>query len=404
MSTTVINAAADWRGALASGRPLPTVDANTERATTNGLAAAYNRFGVKRSAPGRLTLDAMNRAFLHNVAQAAGKQMDVTSMRSDDVTKALKSLRNDASKFLPGATVAFQGELEEVLGDLIRQERRVRDMKSLFAVDSTLSPGKREYKIRALFTAGNARVFREGIDIPMQSVSTQEESRPIRHVVAGFEQTFFDAQAGAHMDVDEFREKANEAAEQIEDLLDALWWQGSEADDIWGFMSAPYINRREVSGITFDEGDGTAATFDAMKNALNEIANFPSLSQSGQVGMIRRCIVGPRQKAQMSQVMHPEMPLTLEQAFLNGQPLLDRVEVSPGFQGRGPGGTDVMWCSSDASSDPRLVQPQGLTTLPLMQGPFGLSQRQAMYASTGGVRFTRLLGSVMGLLTFDYGG
>lgn len=405
MSTTVINAAGDWREALRTGSPLPTVDTATERGATGGLAAAYGRYGATRSAPARLALDSMKRVVLARTAEALGKSVDVMNMRADDVDSALLEVRSDASKFLPGANVAFQGELEEVLGGIIRQERRVRDAKRLFGVDSTLSPGKREYKIRALFTAGNARVFREGIDIPLQSVSTQEESRPIRHVVAGIEQTFFDRQAGAHMDVDEWAEKGREAAEQIEDLLDALYWDGSEADDIWGVFTAPYINRREVSGITFNEGDGTAATFDAMKNALHEVANFVSLSQQGQVGMASRCIMSPRLKAQMSQVAHPDLPsMTLEDAFLAGQPRLSSIEVSPNFQGRGPGGTDVMWCSSERDSDPRLVEPQGITMLPLMQGPFGLSQRQAMYASTGGVRFTRLMGSVMGFLTVNYGG
>ena len=405
MSTTVINAAGDWRSAIRNGTSLPTVDNVTERGATAGLASAYSRFGNTRGAVGRLALDSMKRVVLARVAEASGKTVDVMSMRADAVDTALAELRTDASAFLPAGTVAFQGELEEVLGSIIRQERRVRDAKSLFGVDSTLSPGKREYKIRALFTAGNARVFREGIDIPLQSVSTQEEARPIRHVVAGIEQTFFDRQAGAHMDVDEWAEKGREAAEQIEDLLDALYWDGSEADDIWGFFTAPYINKREISGITFNEGDGTAATFDAMKNALHEVANFPALSQAGQVGMVSRCITSPRMKAQMSQVVHPDQPsLTLEDAFLAGQPRLSSIEVSPNFQARGPGATDVMWCSSERDSDPRLVEPQGITMLPLMDDPFGLSQRQAMYASTGGVRFSRLLGSVMGYLTVNYGG
>ncbi len=309
-------------------------------------------------------------------------RVDAPEGRLDDKSINLSgSDRIDSAN--PSATLALARELEFVYSDVLREERPARSAKRLFDVDTRVPAGAKTHTIRRFEGSGEAKFWRNGMEVPLVGIGRDEETFNVKHAVIGLELDFFSNQASAFAGIGEYGEKVSETIDAMEEFENILFWQGSVQNKLLGVATYPWLPKRVIA-----EAFGaitTLAQFEADVAALHDMVNEVLDRNPGMINGPLRFITSPRFHRGLAQNSKPETDLTLEQRFLNGQPQISSIEDAPELQNYGGTGVDAVLILPDGPKAPKLVTPTPFTMMPLQSSNYGFTTSQAAYASFGGV-------------------
>ncbi len=317
--------------------------------------------------------------------------------RLDDADLKITSDRIDSAN--PSAAIALARELEYTYSEVMREERRVLSLRSLFSADTRVPAGAKTHTIRRIEGSGEAKFYRAGMEVPLVGIGRDEETFGVKHAVIGMEMDFFSDKADAYAGINEYGEKVREMREAMDEFEEMLGWNGSDVNKVLGILNYPWLRKRKIAQAF--SAPTTAADFQALLDALNDMVNEIMDRNPGMAASLR-FIAAPGLHRLMAQSRHPENFRTLKEVFLAGQPNISAIEEAPHLQGRGPGGEDGVLIVPKGSKGPRIVTPVGFTMMPLQVTNYGFTRSQAAYQSFGGVIMRDVLRSVLIWVDTDY--
>lgn len=325
----------------------------------------------------------------------------------DSATKGLMAQRLDAKGFaerrfqmnakrldsvIPGAGLHLAREVEFAYQEVLRTKYAPLSALSLFPTDGRVPPGALTYKMKRLSHTGDARYHRgNNADMPRSGVSSEEQIRPVRHIVTSVALDFFEEQTSQFAGTNLRGELRDAAARSVQEFLNTKTWFGDNDLDVYGVLNYPYVPRADS---TISISSATADPMDILEE-LNRLAALASEVSSG-VFMPNTMVMPIRQHNYISQtrLSSSDLSKTIKQAFLEQQLFITDIKTAPELSGAGDGGEDVLvlYRANDQNSIANVI-PQGFTMLPVQQDGFNLSI--PCYMSHGGVRMVEPLSNLI---------
>lgn len=273
-------------------------------------------------------------------------------------------------------------ELEYAYQAVIEQKRPELKGLSLIPTDSEVPAGAMSYKITSEDMTGSARYHRgEGYTIPRAGVTRDEELRPVRHIITGFELDMFELQASNFAGTN-IRAKFQRAARRaMDEFLNEKVWLGSDEDDVYGILTYPFVPKTS-SSVTIS--DATAA-----EDILAELIRLAQLQfiNSKEVFSPDTLALPTRQYEYIksTQINTAGPTQTILEAFLRDNGHVNEVQSIPFLRSQGAGGTDValFFKRNDAMAAANVI-PTQFTMLPAETNGFSIFV--PCYMSHGGVR------------------
>jgi hypothetical protein len=269
---------------------------------------------------------------------------------------------------------SYQRVLETVYTDL--------KALTLFPVDSTVPKGALQYRITSEDMTGSAKYHRgEGYSAPRVGLTRNEELRPVRHIINGFELDTFELAASNYAGTD-IRGRMERAAKRaMSEFLDAKTWLGSGPDDVYGVINYPYVPKT-ASSVSIS-GASTPAQILAELNRLakQQFVNTDEKFSPNTLAMPTR----QREYIRQTQMDLSGTLQTIEQAFLRDNGHIDKIESVPLLAGAGPGSEDILlfFKREDQDSIANVI-PENFSMLPAETQGFSIFV--PCYMSHGGVR------------------
>lgn len=284
----------------------------------------------------------------------------------------------------PGKGIHLARELEFSYQRVL--ETVYTDLKALqlFPVDSTVPKGALTYRITSEDMTGSAKYHRgEGYSAPRVGLTRNEEIRPVRHIINGFELDTFELAASNYAGTD-IRGRMERAAKRaMSEFLDAKTWLGSGPDDVYGVLNYPYVPKTATSVVI--GGTGTSTPLQILAE-LNRLAKQQFVNTDEKFGPNTLALpTRQREHIRQTQMDFSGTLQTIEQAFLRDNGHIDKIESVPMLAKAGVGGTDVLlfFKREDQDSIANVI-PEQFSMLPA--NTEGFSIYVPCYMSHGGVR------------------
>ena len=314
----------------------------------------------------------------------------------------VEELRGDEASALRGDAATgglfLARELEHIYARVVQEKRKELSSFRLFPTDTSVPPGAAQHTVRREILSGDARVFRGASeDVPTGGVKRVEESFPVRHLVAAVEQDIFSTQAGSFAGFNELESKTRGSIRAIDELHNLLNWHGSEEDGLYGVLTYPWLDKVVVSQSVTSAPN--AATFDAILAALKGVLRHVETNHPGVVGgsMRHRVATSPRMVNRLSDIYRDGSDQTLARRLMDSVGI-EQIQKAHELQGINGATVDGWLVYSDGPDGVQMVQPQGLTSLPMERR--GWLDRMYMYKSTGGVMIRDNWDGVLAEVTF----
>ncbi len=287
--------------------------------------------------------------------------------------------RQRLDSMAPGQGFHMARQLEHIYDEVLREEFPPTNAMSMIPVDGSVPVGARTHTVRRISQQGEAVVHRGNAPVPRVSVSQEEESFPVHHYTIGIGFDVFELAASDFAN-SRLRQELQDASQVVmQEFLNEKTWFGDEAHNIYGVLNYPWTPKRVLPLAATASADT-----DAMLAQFNAAANFAH-EESKTVYSPNALIVSPRLYRYMSttRITGSVSDTTILEFFKKANPRIQTVEEAWEMQGRGPGGTDIMFfCRRDRRSIANVI-PQGFTMLPVQQN--GFEFLIPCYMSHGGV-------------------
>lgn len=280
----------------------------------------------------------------------------------------------------PGQGLHLARQLEHIYDEVLREEFPPTNAMSMIPVDGSVPVGAKTHTVRRISQQGEAAVHRGNArEIPRVSVSQEEESFPVHHYVIGIGFDIFELAASDFAN-SKLRQELQDASQVImQEFLNEKTWFGDEDHNIYGVLNYPWTPKR-VLPLAATEGADT----DAMLAQINAAAGSAH-EESKTVYSPNAVSVSPRMYRYMSttRISNSVSDTTVLEFFKKANPRIQTVEEAWELQGRGPGGSDIMFFHRRDRRSIANVIPQGFTMLPVQQ--VGIEYLIPCYMSHGGV-------------------
>jgi hypothetical protein len=159
-------------------------------------------------------------------------------------------------------------------------------------------------------------------------------------------------------------DKARIARGVMDRKANDLFWNGSEADNLYGILTLPWLPK-VVSGVTL-QPDGT---FGTMLAELNRLASYAA-QQSGGAYQPNAVAMGIRLHNILTQTRHAQDPsLTLMKAFLESNPHITSAEAAQDLDSSATAAKMLFYEKSREGMS--VVLPAPFTILPAETRAFG---------------------------------
>lgn len=280
--------------------------------------------------------------------------------------------------FAAGNGLALSRQLEHRYGEVLREKYPVPTGLTLFPIDTSVPPGARHHTVTRFYDAGDAAVYRAGMEIPMVGVNAAEELFPVRHYVNSFGWDLFQALSAQYINFSQAAEYLRVARDIMMRFANRKTWYGSDVHGIYGVLNYPWLYKM-VSMLSWDS---SAAAQDLL-DELNFGANFAE-ENSDEVFTPNKMVTTAKVRNLLNRVyIGDDKKRTVRQAFLEDNEKIDSIETAPELSGVGPGNTDGILFYRDDRMGISNVLPQTFTTLP--QQLKGFESITYAYMSHGGV-------------------
>lgn len=296
--------------------------------------------------------------------------------RADALDRALSAslpagARADAAG-LPSAR-----DLEHRYAEVVTERFRPMSAFELFTVDTSVPIGAETHTLEIQTEYGKAAIYRPGStqdsDIPTVDVGGNEVSFKTAYIVTSWNGSIFEnfSLQFANRMVD----RARVARRIIEATMNDLFWNGSEADNLYGVLTFPWLPKA-VSGVTFQ----ASGTFSTMLNELNRLAQYAK-ETSGGAFKPSALAVGIRLMSILKNTRHAQDPsLTLLKAFQDSNPEITSIREAHELDTSTTAAKMLFYENSRDSM--ALVMPAPFTILPTESRAFG--NRTYVFAKIGG--------------------
>ena len=275
-------------------------------------------------------------------------------------------------------------ELEQKLGETMLAVRQPLTAKQLINVDSTIAAGAESYRVERRYGSGRAAVYKgRGTDVPRVAVSKEEESRPVKTIVVGFDLTIFELAAASFAGFGYQASLLSQCRTVIDETLNELYWHGSAGANIYGILSFPwtakYVSSYDWSDANIEANpDGAIAELNFIcQEAGNVSANA---FQCDSIALPLQLLNKLRSTARSA----TSDKTILEYWLAHNGYVTDIANVHGvgELAGAGDGGSDVIYAFRAGAESGALIEPQGFSQLPVQEKDFSLSVD--CYARTGG--------------------
>lgn len=284
-------------------------------------------------------------------------------------------------------------DLEHIIEEVLTEPFPLPNAFRVFNLDESIPAGAASYTIRRQYEIGEARVWRgPGSEVPRVTLQQREESQPIRHLVSGYGWDLFEMLADRFANKNRQADLLRVCRDVLMQLANRIWWQGSEADGLFGIFNYPYLPKKVIPE-GFSQAT-VAANPDDTLAAMHSLANFPQEVSKGEYVPDTICLTNHVQNV-LSQVRFASgSDVTILEHFMKTTPHIKRVEVCWELEDAGGSGVDgILVCRTDQRGI-RPVMSEGVTQLPVQEK--GLESSVINYMSIGGVRINDPLCNVLG--------
>ena len=248
-----------------------------------------------------------------------------------------------------------------------------------FSLDTTVPPGAIEFELFRSYTAGEARIYLGGGDVPEVSVGQATLRRSTRFLVTSYNHSFIDRLRDAYRGYSTERQKAKAARDILLRKADDLFWNGSDEFDLWGILNYPFLDTG-VSPTSVSASSTPAAIVEAISVAAN-YANIES-KQAFESNAVA-----------MSTALHRYLSTTLAGGGDNSTTILEFLKkANPQIKvwhrahrldGTGPGGYHGMFFYRDDDQGVNPIVTMDPTPLPVQT--FGITDKTYMVMGIGGI-------------------
>lgn len=370
-----------------SGAVLARFDAKSFQSEVSRIALDY---GPTTAGPQRARLS-QNRIRFDSLVQEFRRQWPTARRVDSHSPGAAQARRFDA--FDASAALFQAQQLEHRYAEVLREPAPMNNALSLFPIDSSVSPGARTHTVSRLYTDGEVKVHRAGMDVPRVGLSQQEQTFQVRHYVTSFVYDLFEALSAGFANFALVSELLRTARDVTNEFLNAMTWYGSADDGIYGVLTYPWL-AKTISAVEMHAA--TASTSTQIIAELNRILNYPQ-ENSKSTMRPNTVVMSPRLR---NYIMGTPRSTTTDTSigkwwldnFASGKGITS-IEEAQELQGVGPGGTDgILFYRRDRLGISNvIVQP--FTTLPVQSQ--GFDNVTLCYMSHGGVIMRNVGGSIL---------
>ena len=265
-------------------------------------------------------------------------------------------------------------------------EQKYAELKGLTLIpkDTEVPAGATTYKITSEDSVGSARYHRgEGMTVPRVGVTRDEEHRPVRHIINGFELNVFELKSSDFASTN-IRAKFQRTAQRaMMEFLNEKVWLGSDQDDVYGILNYPYCPKMAS---TVEISEASTSTNEEILAELNRIARTQYVNTEEVFSPDTMCMPTRQYEfISQTQMNFAGTVQTIKEAFLRDNGHITSVESVPFLRGKGPNGEDVILCikKNDSNAAANVV-PEDFSMLPAEANGFSIFV--PCYMSHGGVR------------------
>lgn len=336
---------------------------------------------------------------LHASAGRPGGVIDLAMAREELNKRHIDSLI--ASRRVAGRQDGFSSnagfhlarQLEFIHTEVLEEEFPAPNAQRLFSTDESVPVGATSHTMRRVYSHGEARVYRgEGDKVPRVGVTQREESWPIRHIVCGYGWDIFEAASSQFANSGLLRQNARVSRDAILNLQNRIWWQGAPQHDLYGILTYPWLPKLDMP-VGFLAATVAAAP-DATLRALHALVNFPHQTSKGVFYPDLLIMTNKVHDVLATTRFGTGSDTTILKHFLENSAHIKRVEIAWELEDAGGVGIDGMLACRADQQGIELVEPQGITQLPVFSD--GLRSEIINYASIGGVVMRNVLNNVLG--------
>lgn len=340
-----------------------------------------------------------------DAARGGGWQLDsdiYTAMRDARLRANARLINARLAKrsdsFSPDAGWYHARDLEYTLERVLEEKPLMPTALKLFPLNTEVPVGAETYRILSEESTGQARVSSSGDlgDVPLATVSGREETRNIRHVIAGHSISIWEEQADMFAGRSRRAKLLRRNRRDINFTLNKLFWglEGLGAlHGIYGVLDYPWLPRLDFEiGVSA----ATVQTFpQEVLAALHRLVNHPH-ERYQSVFYPDTLVLTNRVYNVLNQtILTPGHPQTVLKQFMETTQHIKRIEIAWELENAGGAGIDGVLAYLANEEGIELVMPQGFTSLPLIDQ--GLRTVSVQYASCGGVQMNYPRNNVLGL-------
>lgn len=308
--------------------------------------------------------------------------------RVDSLVAEISKGRGDAVGGIgPNQGFHLKTELEHIYREVLRETPTPNNALTMIPIDRSVPPGATGHRVQRFYSAGEAAVYRAGVEIPRVNLARQTELFPVRHYVTSFVINLFERLSAGFANSNMIAELFRTARDVINEFLNLATWFGLENEGIYGVLSYPWLPKA-LSPITWD-----GATPLAELAELNRLVNYPRITHKATVAP-DTVITSPRLRSHLHQTpMSADNSKTIAEVFLANQPLISAIDEAWELQDTGPSDTDAILIWKKDRRGFQNVIPQGFAALPAQT--VGFDDTTFAYMSHGGVILRDPIGALL---------
>lgn len=167
-----------------------------------------------------------------------------------------RAIRGDA--FSPSLGMFNPRQLTQTLEGYLTERLPELSSERIFPLNSTVDPGAIQYEQYRTYGTGEAVVYRGGMgdDVPAVSIGMASLTQPIVWLVSRMQIDFLEGLRSNFAGFDTHARKMFYARRVIAEKSNVWCWEGSTANNLFGFLNHPYIDTA-VSTVPYNEDSAT---------------------------------------------------------------------------------------------------------------------------------------------------
>ncbi len=342
-------------------------------------------------------------AFGRRTLDGAGAVLDFAKYREETnarrIDRAIAETQGRSDGYSVSAGVHLARDLEHVYQEVLREKMPLPSAFDVFQLDETVPAGATSYNIRRIYDIGEARVWRgPGTEVPRSEIQQREESQPVRYLVSGYGWDLFTALSDAFANRKGFINRQAEllrvSRNALMRLANRIWWQGSEADGLYGIFNYPWLPKKVIP-----EGFSAAtvaANPDDTLAALNALVNFPHQTSKGELYPDTLLLTNHVHDVLGQTRFGSGSDKTILAHFKETTPHIKQIKVCWELEDAGGANMHgVLACRTDEMGI-RPVLTEGVQQLPVQEK--GFESLVLNYMGIGGVRINDPLANILGFV------